>query len=317
MELPSAHTVSIPNTGADTVLVSEESLLSGGRLMRPGVESGRFEVLPHVRHDPEGLGGQRRRRMLHDAVDIVDPEPDPFQVEGGDCPAERFRFLDQADELVARGCPADDGQQVVEAVLRRLAIVGGHDATIVRPDRVEDEMEKGRGRIEAPDLSEKGGLKEGVPQRSDDRLFMQLLAFGQCDDAAAVARQLEGAGIEGVVYEDLNDPRGIGVLSLDRSPDVFVERVRPELKKGACGGMTLKPEFTMFGRTYPLGYEPDLNETLIERPRRTALNASWPWAIWYPLRRSGRFAQLPEQEQRAILAEHGTIGMAFGAADYA
>jgi chlorite dismutase len=178
-------------------------------------------------------------------------------------------------------------------------------------------MGKARGRIEPPDLSEKGGLKDGVPQRSDDRLFVQLLAFGGCDDAGAVALQLERAGIEGVVYEDLNDPRGVAVLAFAREPERFVERLRPELKTGACAALTLKPAYTMFGRTYSLGYEPDLNETLIERPRRTLLNPEWRWAIWYPLRRSGRFAQLPEAEQRTILAEHGTIGMAFGAADYA
>ena len=37
----------------------------------------------------------------------------------------------------------------------------------------------------------------------------------------------------------------------------------------------------------------------------------------YPLRRSGRFTQLPADEQRTILGEHGAIGMSFGAADYA
>jgi chlorite dismutase len=39
--------------------------------------------------------------------------------------------------------------------------------------------------------------------------------------------------------------------------------------------------------------------------------------VYYPLRRSGRFAQLPADEQRVILAEHGAIGMSFGAGDYA
>ena len=178
-------------------------------------------------------------------------------------------------------------------------------------------MDKGRARIEPPDLSEKGGQKDGVPQRSDDRLFMHFLAFGGCDDAAAVARHLEAAGLEGVVYEDVNDPRGVAVLALARAPEVFVERVRPALKSGPCAPLVLKPEYTMFGRTYALGYEPDLAETLIARPRRTVLNPAWRWAVWYPLRRSGRFAQLPDQEQRAILAEHGAIGMAFGAGDYA
>jgi len=177
-------------------------------------------------------------------------------------------------------------------------------------------MEKGRARIEPPDLSEKGGQKDGQPQRSDERLFMQLLAFGDCGDTAGVTRAIEDAGVEGVVYEDVNDPRGIAVLSLTKTPEVFVERVRPALAKLA-GAITLKPEFSMLGRTYAIGYEPDLDDTLIARPRRTVLNPAWRWAVWYPLRRSGRFAQLSDQEQRTILAEHGAIGMAFGAGDYA
>ena len=178
-------------------------------------------------------------------------------------------------------------------------------------------MDKARARIEHPDLAEKGGLKDGAPQRSDRRLFMQLLAFGGCDDPLAVGTHLQAAGIAGVVYEDVNDPRGIAILSLAQAPELFTERVRPALISGPCAGLSLKPEYTLLGRTYSLGYEPDLDETLIERPTRTVLNPDWRWAVWYPLRRSGRFAQLPEQQQRTILAEHGTIGMAFGAADYA
>jgi chlorite dismutase len=146
---------------------------------------------------------------------------------------------------------------------------------------------------------------------------MQLLAFGGCTDAVSVGRALEESGVEGVVYEDVNDPRGIAVLSMTRTPELFVERVRPVLSALAGTSLVLKPEFSMLGRTYSIGYEPDLADTLIARPRRTVLNPAWRWAVWYPLRRSGRFAQLTEQEQRAILAEHGTIGMAFGAGDYA
>lgn len=178
-------------------------------------------------------------------------------------------------------------------------------------------MQKGRERLEPPDLSEKGGLKDGQPQRSDDRLFMQLLAFGGCADSAAVGKHLAAKGVDGVVYEDANDPRGIAVLTLAERPEMFVERVRPALNSGPCSTLALKPEYTMMGRTYALGYEPDLKETLIDRPRRTVLNPAWGWAIWYPLRRSGKFAQLSDQEQRAILSEHGAIGMTFGAADYA
>jgi hypothetical protein len=177
-------------------------------------------------------------------------------------------------------------------------------------------MEKGRGRVEPPDLSEKGGTKDGQPQRSDRRLFVQLLAFGGCADAGAVGRHIQEIGVDAVVYEDVNDPRGIAVLTLTASAEALVERVRPALTSGPCASLVLKPEYTMLGRTYAIGYEPDLEDTLIARPRRTALNPDWRWAIWYPLRRSGRFEQLPDQEQRTILAEHGAIGMAFGAGDY-
>ena len=125
---------------------------------------------------------------------------------------------------------------------------------------------------QAPDLSDKGGLKGGEPQRSDDRLFMQLLAFGQCSNSMAALNDLQELSIEAIVYEDLNDPQGIAVLALSRDPNAFVDSLRPALRHGAFASMTLKPEFTMFGRTYSLGYEPDLHETLIERPRRTVLN---------------------------------------------
>jgi len=174
-----------------------------------------------------------------------------------------------------------------------------------------------RGRLESPDLSEKGGLKDGAQQRSDERLFMQLLAFGGCHDVEAVCRALEKLPLETVLYEDLNDPQGIAVLGLSTRPDVFIDVLRPALRADPFDALALKPEYTMFGRTYALGYEPDLRDTLIERPRRTVLNGDWRWAIWYPLRRSGAFAQLPADEQRRILAEHGSIGMTFGAADYA
>jgi chlorite dismutase len=176
---------------------------------------------------------------------------------------------------------------------------------------------KGRARLEPPDLSERGGLRDGVPQRSDERLYMQLLAFGDCRDVAAVVAHLSSASMTGAVYEDLNDPRGIAVLAVADSPDHFVDVVRPLLLSGPFATLIPKPDYTMFGRTYSLGYEPDLRDTLIGRPRRTVLNPAWRWATWYPLRRSGRFSQLPADEQRTILAEHGAIGMTFGAADLA
>src|SRR6267143_607186 len=170
---------------------------------------------------------------------------------------------------------------------------------------------------EPPDLSEKGGMKDGQPQRSNARLFMQFLALGGCADATPLADALARAKITGVLYEDVNDPRGIGLLTFSEDPDFFLDRVRPVLNGPGFSTLLQKPEYTMLGRTYSIGYEPDLQEILLRRPQRTVLNPAWKWAVWYPLRRSGKFAQLPPEEQRVILAEHGSIGMSFGAGDYA
>ena len=170
---------------------------------------------------------------------------------------------------------------------------------------------------EPPDISEKGGIRNGEPQRSTERLFMQLLAFGGCADARALAETLARAGLDAVLYEDLNDPRGVALLTFGQDPGLFLDRVRPVLNAAPFASLTQKPEYTLLGRTYAIGYEPDLTETLLDRPRRTVLNPAWMWAVWYPRRRSGRFAQLPADEQRVILAEHGAIGMSYGAGDYA
>ena len=78
---------------------------------------------------------------------------------------------------------------------------------------------------EPPDLSERGGMKDGQPQRSNERLFMQFLAFGGCADASPLADVLARARISGVLYEDLNDPRGIGLLTFSDDPDFVLDRV--------------------------------------------------------------------------------------------
>jgi hypothetical protein len=168
---------------------------------------------------------------------------------------------------------------------------------------------------EPPDLAEKGGNRNGVPQRSNHRLFMQLLVFGGCHASRHLASALEQSGVTGVLYEDANDPHGVGLLTVTQDPNELMDRVRPMLNSDPFAALTQKPDLTMLGRTYSLGYEPDLEDVLLHRPKRTVLNRDWRWAVWYPLRRSGKFANLSMEEQRVILAEHGTIGMSFGAAD--
>ncbi len=163
------------------------------------------------------------------------------------------------------------------------------------------------------DVRERGANQ----QVSDRRLFMQLQVLGGCTDVKPLVRALEAGGLEAVLYQDVNDPRGVGVLGMSEDPTFFVGPFRELLNGGPFGDLVLKPELTMLGRTYASGFEADLDEWLLRRPRRTALNPAWPWGIWYPLRRNGAFARLSPPEQGTVIREHSVLGRAYGDADLA
>lgn len=167
---------------------------------------------------------------------------------------------------------------------------------------------------EQVDIREIARTASGETVASDRRLYMQLFAYGGCADVAPLVDALASADIQGALYEDLNDPYGVALVSYSEEPDYFVGEFRRFLKHRPFSELTPKPEYTLFGRTYAVGYEPDLVEALITRPVKRLLDPKLPWVIWYPLRRAGSFEQLSAQEQNVILQEHGGIGRAFGRA---
>ena len=190
-------------------------------------------------------------------------------------------------------------------------------------------MSEETGKI--PDILEHGAPVDGQPQTAETRLYMQLNVFtlsrtddimqgpdmaGKCKPGTLVDK-LSESGLDSALYLDANDPDGIGVLFLAEDPETFVTDVRSLLNGYAFHHLERRGSMTMLGRTYSMGFEPDLMESLIHRPRNTVLNPDWPWAIWYPLRRNGAFARLEHKEQRQILMEHAHIGRAYGRADFA
>jgi len=167
------------------------------------------------------------------------------------------------------------------------------------------------------DLREHGAPVDGTPQVSDRRLYAQVQVYTGVTDMDEVTATLGNTLIDTVLYADVNDPYGIGLLFLSDDPEVFVTTTRDLLNQSPFDMMDRRAEMNMFGRTYATGYEPDLEDALIGRPCRTALNPEWPWAILYPLRRNGTFARLDHKEQRKILMEHAAIGRTYGRDDYA
>lgn len=169
---------------------------------------------------------------------------------------------------------------------------------------------------ELPDLAEKGRDIHGQPVSLDRRLFMQLLVFGGCTDPKPFIEILAASGITAALYADVNDPRGIGLCVAAEDPAFFATELRRLLGGAPFRTLALKPEYTMLGRTYSIGYETDLEHVLFTRPVSRLVNPDLKWAVWYPVRRSGDFVKLPDDEQKAILGEHGRIGATYSAADF-
>ncbi len=168
------------------------------------------------------------------------------------------------------------------------------------------------------DVSERAGHHTGNPRSMNRRLFMQLLVYRAEQDAHpdAVIEQLSAAFEEAkcpvVLYRDINDPRGVGVLTWSEDPSHFVTTVRAVLLSPAGQRLALRDDFTMLGRSYAVGYEEDLEYWLLKRPVDNVIADELRWAVWYPLRRIGAFERLPTKEQAGILREHAAIGRAYG-----
>lgn len=166
------------------------------------------------------------------------------------------------------------------------------------------------------DIREKG-RREGETIYLDRRLFMKFTAFGDCDSTDVAIRAIEDGGVPGALYEDLHDPRGIGVIALSEDPLFLMRKQREIFNAPPFNGMRHKTEFDMLGRTYAIGYEADLEHVLLHRPRCRVLDKTLPWAVWYPLQRDKSFYALSAERQRQILGEHGGIGRRFGEAGLA
>src|SRR4051812_49048669 len=106
------------------------------------------------------------------------------------------------------------------------------------------------------DVNEYGGKKDGERQAMNRRLFMQLLAFSApagVDPARigeAAKGLLESKKVDGVVYADTMNPRGLALLTWSEDPAHFVRAVRPLFGEGPLATVEMRHDFGMIGRAY-------------------------------------------------------------------
>src|SRR4029077_11353649 len=87
----------------------------------------------------------------------------------------------------------------------------------------------------------RGRGADGCMIATDRRLFMQFLAFGNCEQTAALTQALEAERFQGALYEDVNDARGVGLIAISEDPDYFVTAVRRFLNLPPFSALTPKP----------------------------------------------------------------------------
>src|SRR4030095_8164203 len=111
-----------------------------------------------------------------------------------------------------------------------------------------------RADVSTPDTTKIDVQEHGANgQASERRLFMQLSAFGGCLDVKPLLQALESSRVEAVLYQDLNDARGVGVVVMSEDPVFFVTAWREVLNTDPFAGLTPKPELAMFGGRYASG----------------------------------------------------------------
>jgi chlorite dismutase len=177
------------------------------------------------------------------------------------------------------------------------------------------------GSSESPkiDLLEHGAPRGGQPQENNRRLFVQLVAL-ECPrtpGATAIAKTLhdlfDEVSLTGVIYADMHHPMGLALVVMDEDPNQLVENLRNVVGSARLpDSLRVRNEYAMLGRTYSSGFEPELEDWLVHRPRRTLLDPANDFSVWYPLRRKGAFERIEPGEKGSIMREHGGIGRAYG-----
>ncbi len=124
--------------------------------------------------------------------------------------------------------------------------------------------------------------------------FMQLLVFTDCADLAPIVGPLEHLKLHCVLYKDLNDPQGIGLLTLADNPDDLVNDLRDLLSSRMFRVLMQRHELTMIGRIFssPNGS--------LEDPSAVLDNGDWPWAVWHPMRGTAELSALDDSEQLQV-----------------
>ena len=134
-------------------------------------------------------------------------------------------------------------------------------------------------------------------ETTDSCLFTQLLVFTDCTDIKPLVLLLDRMSLTYVVYKNLNDPQGIGLLTIADHPELLVTELRDVLCSRAFRVLMQRHDLTMTGRGG------DDAAARIDELETVVNNEQWPWALWYPMRCTPAFAHLNEKEQGSVLDE--------------
>jgi hypothetical protein len=124
---------------------------------------------------------------------------------------------------------------------------------------------------------------------NDTPLFLQLLVFTDCVDYKPLSLQLDRLPIDCLLFKDLRDPQGIGLLAFSDDPEHIASDLRDMLSSRLFRAFMLRHELTMTARTFG-----DIARAREELEAATR-NREWPWAIWHPIKGTAALAALDEK----------------------
>ena len=95
-----------------------------------------------------------------------------------------------------------------------------------------------------PNITETGAAVDGVPVTLDERAYYQLHVFTGAGDTREIVAAVRESKLNAVVYADVNDPRGVGILIISEDPALFVGKARNLLAGPPFDRLERLEEFT-------------------------------------------------------------------------
>lgn len=89
-------------------------------------------------------------------------------------------------------------------------------------------------------------------------------------------RALTSAGLDAVLYKEVSDPTGVGLLVMSEDAETLTGDLHELFRNRPFSALVRKPDHARLGVTYAPADDGDSLQAMADRRRERLLNPAWP-----------------------------------------